>query len=93
MGSVSRGRKINTVFPWAVASQGGQDHEYKFTKWRQLVGFLWFVNASIFFHLLMQAIEVEEHFHVQHAYATQSDRSYLKSTKLLNIFSGNASFK
>jgi hypothetical protein len=28
------------------------------------------IYASIFFPLLMQAIEVEEHFHVQHAYAT-----------------------
>ena len=34
------------------------------------------IYASIFLHLLMQAIKVEEHFHVQQAYVTQSDLSY-----------------
>ena len=33
---------------------------------------------SIFLHLLMQAIEVEEHFHVQRAYTTPRDLLYFK---------------
>ena len=36
---------------------------------------------AILFHLLMQAMEVEEHFHVQHACATPSDLSYFKRNK------------
>ena len=40
------------------------------------------VYASIFFHLLMQAIEVEEHFHGQHAYATPSDLTYFKTNQI-----------
>ena len=59
---------------------------------REPLGFLgfWWLNSertatstSIFLNLLMQAIEVEEHFHIQHGYATPRDLSYLKknSTK------------
>ena len=33
------------------------------------------IRSLIFFPLLMQAIEVEVHFHYQHAYATPSDLS------------------
>ena len=32
----------------------------------------------ILFNLLMKGMEVEEHFHVQHAYEAQSDRSHFK---------------
>ena len=49
--------KLNTVFtPWlAVASQGGQGHEYLFTNWRQLVRLFWFACLCVYFLLFTNA--------------------------------------
>ena len=48
------------------------------------------VYASSFFHLFMQAIKVDEYFHIQHAYATPGD--VFQKEEVLNGFPGNDTF-
>lgn len=52
---LSPGRKINTSFPWVVASQGGQDQEYIFFLWcrRDLI----FLTQSLF-HLFLYTLNL-----------------------------------
>ena len=77
---MSPGRKINTVFPSQAKEGEAMNTNSPTDCWCGFSNLL--VYASSFFHLVTQAIEVEEHFHVQHAYATLSDLSYFKRNKI-----------